>query len=458
MKKRQIWTRILILVIWVLIWEITARLIHNDILFAGPAETMRTFLQSVRAGDFWIAVCASWWRIGAGLIGGIAVGMLLAVCSYVSAAFEAFWRPFFQLLKAIPVASFAVLLLIWWGAERLSAGISFLVVLPFVYLNVLEGLRCADPKLPEMAAVFRMPLHNRIWYLYRPAVWPYLESAVKAGVGMAWKAGVAAEVIGIPRFSVGEGMYLAKISLDTAGVFGWTAVVIILSNVTEKLLLRMLGLIRVWQPRCRGIQGQSGAAKSEREQLSVKTAVRQPYCPEECLLAAEHIGKCYGNTVILDEYQMNFQKGQTYYFRTPSGSGKTTLFRILAGLEQPDRGCVRRSGKLAFLFQEDRLCEEYSAVKNVAIVTGKEQEAEEALKKLLPEEVLRQPVRELSGGMRRRVALVRTMEADADIIFLDEPFTGLDEENRKRAAEYIAATGTEKIILIASHDTTEVVG
>lgn len=458
MKKKQVWTRILILAIWLLIWQTAAGFIHNSILFAGPIETLQTFWQNLKEGAFWIAVGVSWWRIGAGLLCGVAVGLLLAVCSYRSAVFEAFWKPFFQLLKAIPMASFAVLLLIWWGSELLSAGISFLVVLPFVYLNVLEGLRRTDRKLMEMAAVFEMPRYNRIWYLYRPAVWPYLESAVKVGAGMAWKAGVAAEVIGIPRFSVGEGMYLAKISLDTAGVFGWTAVVIVLSNVTEKLLLRAMGLIEAWRPRCKGAL--KGATKvrfvGKKEIAKTRVSLPTERAEEDCLLSAEFVEKAYGDTVVLEAYQGDFQKGQTYYFRTPSGSGKTTLFRLLAGLEQPDAGVIRRKGRVAFLFQEDRLCEEYSAVKNVAMVTGSEQEAAEALKKLLPEEALLQPVKNLSGGMRRRVALVRAMEAYADIIFLDEPFTGLDEENRRRAAEYIATAGKGKMILIASHDTTEV--
>lgn len=104
------------------------------------------------------------------------------------------------------------------------------------------------------------------------------------------------------------------------------------------------------------------------------------------------------------------------------------------------------------LFQEDRLCEDYSAVKNVEMVTGDREGARRELEKLLPGKVLDRPCCELSGGMRRRAALVRAVAAEGDCLLLDEPFTGLDEENRKKAASYIAEAGKEKAILIASHD------
>jgi len=169
-------------------------------------------------------------------------------------------------------------------------------------------------------------------------------------------------------------------------------------------------------------------------------------------LGAAHVSKRYGEKIVIENFNREFAVDQTVYFSTPSGSGKTTLLRLLAGLERPDSGTVKRQGRVAFLFQEDRLCEEYSAVKNVALVTGREAAARRALMKVLPPDCLDQPVNTLSGGMRRRVAVVRTMEADAEICLLDEPFTGLDAESRRQTAAYIQASGTGKIILIASHD------
>ena len=142
-------------------------------------------------------------------------------------------------------------------------------------------------------------------------------------------------------------------------------------------------------------------------------------------------GKCYHDRWIFRHVEQEFHGGEPYFLDTPSGSGKTTFFRCLCGLERPEEGEVSGIDAFSVQFQEDRLCEEYSAVKNLEMVMGDAREARKALTWLLPEEALGQPCHELSGGMKRRVSLVRAMEAGAQCVLLDEPFTGLDEEARK---------------------------
>ena len=105
-----------------------------------------------------------------------------------------------------------------------------------------------------------------------------------------------------------------------------------------------------------------------------------------------------------------FLGGEPYVLDTPSGSGKTTFFRCLCGLERPEEGGVSGIDTFSVQFQEDRLCEDYSVVKNLEMVLGDAAQAREILVQLLPEEALEQPCRELSGGMKRRVSLVRAME------------------------------------------------
>ena len=149
--------------------------------------------------------------------------------------------------------------------------------------------------------------------------------------------------------------------------------------------------------------------------------------------------------------EQKFHGGEPYLLDTPSGSGKTTFFKCLCGLERPEEGEVSGIDAFSVQFQEDRLCEEYSAVKNLEMVMGDAKEAREVLACLLPEEALERPCRELSGGMKRRVSLVRAMEAGAQCVLLDEPFTGLDEENREKAYEYIRTHAGGRIIMIATH-------
>ena len=162
--------------------------------------------------------------------------------------------------------------------------------------------------------------------------------------------------------------------------------------------------------------------------------------------------KEYNGKRVIHGLSAEYEPGNVYCFEGPSGSGKTTLFRVLSGLEVVNEGSVDTgANQISYLFQEDRLCEEYSALKNVELVTGDAEHAKTQLLQLLEEAHINKPCRELSGGMRRRVALVRTMAVRAQMYLLDEPYNGLDEENRERVKEYIAKNSKGSVVLIASH-------
>ena len=143
-------------------------------------------------------------------------------------------------VKAVPVASFIILALVWLDSRSLSFFIAFLMVFPPVYLNVLEGICQTDRKMIEMAKVFRVPLWRQIRGLYLPQVLPYFRTAVSLALGLCWKAGIAAEVIGLPGGSLGEHLYNAKVYFMTPDLFAWTAVIVTVSVVFEKLFLRIV--------------------------------------------------------------------------------------------------------------------------------------------------------------------------------------------------------------------------
>ncbi len=219
MKKKygKYGKKILIVVCWIFMWQLAAALVGNRILLVGPLQTLQALGERALRGDFWLSVGHSLLRIGAGFASGLAIGLLLAAGSSRYKLLEEVLAPVMALLKAIPVASFVVLFLIWWRSAVLATAVSFCIVLPNIYVNTLEGIRHVDPRLLEMAQVLEIPAWNRFFYIYRPALKPYLDSAIHISAGMSWKSGVAAEVIGIPALSVGEQLYLSKIYLDTAG-------------------------------------------------------------------------------------------------------------------------------------------------------------------------------------------------------------------------------------------------
>jgi NitT/TauT family transport system ATP-binding protein len=215
-------------------------------------------------------------------------------------------------------------------------------------------------------------------------------------------------------------------------------VIILLSCICEKLVLKIADIF-FDDDFGKNVHFDKGVQPGKNKTEALQALTVRDLCKGFC-------GK-----PVLENVNAKYRAGETYYLTSPSGSGKTTFFRILSGLERADKGNITENIRYSYMFQEDRLCENYSAVKNVAMVTGSEKRAEEALEKLLSKDCLAKPVKELSGGMKRRVALVRAMEAESDCVLLDEPFTGMDAATRQAAEEYIADRQCGRILIIATH-------
>ena len=234
----------MIIVFWLLVWQTAATGISNDILLVGPRDVAGSLFSLVPAPDFWMAVGASFARICAGFLMAFGLGLALGCLAFLVPLVRELLEPVMVLMKSVPVASFVVLALIWTGAENLSVLISFLMVLPILYTHTVAGLESTDPRLLEMAQVFSATPWRRLWSIYLPSLFPHIVSSCRVALGMSWKSGVAAEVIGIPSHSIGEHLYMAKIYLDTSGLFAWTLVIILVSALFEKLFLGILALVR----------------------------------------------------------------------------------------------------------------------------------------------------------------------------------------------------------------------
>ena len=425
-----------VLLFWLMVWQLLAMLVHQDLLVATPIAVGKRLLSDAGEADFWRTAVTSLLRILAGFLTGLVTGGLLAVLCMRSRAAESLLCPFVNFIKSVPVACFTVVLLIWWGVGFLSVAVSLLMVFPASFFSTLEGMRALDPGAREMARVFRLTLMTRVFYLYRPALKPFFMGNLRTAVGLAWKSGVAAEVIGMPAFSIGERIYLSKVYFDTAGIFAWTAVVVLLSRAFEWGVMALSERFFSMDIPCR-------------EPLPVKSAPRD--------IRIQGMNKSFGGKQVLHNFSMEIPAGSVKWISWPSGGGKTTLLRILMGLERADedRRTVISGGdpskECCVLFQEDRLCNDFSAVKNVELVTGDKQRAREVLLELLEEELLEKPCSELSGGERRRVALARALAARGSYLLLDEPFIGLDSEAADLARSVILRRKGSRTLLIASH-------
>jgi len=243
-KKTTVQNRIRLWAVaaWLTVWQGTSMALralypHGELLLASPIDAAVRLLEMAVTADFWLVVGASAARI----FGGFLLACMLAG---LAAALAAQWRwaadllyPAVAAIKAVPVVSFIILALVWLDSEELSLFISALMVFPPVYLNVLAGITSTDEKLLEMARVFRVPFRRQLRGIYLPQVLPYFRSAVSLALGLCWKAGAAAEVIGLPAGTIGEKLYNAKVYFQTPDLFAWTAVIVAVSLVFEKLFL-----------------------------------------------------------------------------------------------------------------------------------------------------------------------------------------------------------------------------
>lgn len=226
--------------VWLLVWQVAGMALGQELLLPSPLAALRRLGELALTEPFWRAVGWSAVRILGGFLLACLAGTALAALASRRRCVRELLAPLAAAVKATPVASFIILALVWMNSRQLPLFIAFLMVFPTIYLNMLEGIAQTDGKLLEMAQVFRVPLSRRLGGIYLPQVLPYFRSAASVALGLCWKAGVAAEVIGLPAGSIGERLYTAKVYFQTADLFAWTAVVVAVSAGFERLFLALL--------------------------------------------------------------------------------------------------------------------------------------------------------------------------------------------------------------------------
>ena len=240
---RAVARRIGAAVFWLAVWQAAAVAVHRDFLLASPMQVARTLVTLLPTADFWGTVGWSLGRIALGFTGAAVLGAVLAISAAAWPVARALWEPAIAAIRSAPVVSFIILLLLWTDSSHLPVFTSLLMVLPVMYANVIQGIAQRDPQMLEAAQVFRVPFRRRLVAIDIPAALPFIAAACRVGVGLAWKSGVAAEVIGVATGSIGERLYEAKVFLSSTDLFAWTIVIVVLSVACERLLLRALSSV-----------------------------------------------------------------------------------------------------------------------------------------------------------------------------------------------------------------------
>jgi len=238
---KAIFKNLIVLIFWLAVWHLLAVAIANPLLLPTPLSVVAHTGELMLTAVFWRTVALSLGRILLGVVCATVLGCILAVLTSSSRAAHSLFSPLITVIKSTPVASFIILLILWVGRDILPSIIVVLMALPVVWSNLSAGIATTDRQLLQMAKVFRFTLWKKLRRVYIPSVMPHFLSACRSCLGLAWKAGVAAEVLTVPAVSIGKMLYESKLYWETLDLFAWTLVVIICSLIIEKVLMAAIG-------------------------------------------------------------------------------------------------------------------------------------------------------------------------------------------------------------------------
>ncbi len=235
---------LLVAALWMALWQLLASLINQALLFPGPIAVLKRLTELCATAAFYQTVPASLLRVFVGMLCGTFCGLLGGFLTALFRPLRAFFAPMLAVLKATPVASFILLLVLWVSRDLTPALISGMMVLPVVWENTESGILHTDKHLIELAKAYGMSRLTKLRRLYLPSLAPFLFASLRASLGLSWKAGIAAEVLLLPLISVGKQIYESKQLLETTDLFAWTAVVILFSILIEKTTVTLLARLQ----------------------------------------------------------------------------------------------------------------------------------------------------------------------------------------------------------------------
>ena len=228
-------TALVAVLLWLLVWHVAAKDMGKPLLLPTPMAVWKRLLELAVTGNFWRATLHSLLRVLGGIATGVSAAVIVAALTAAFRPLEILLSPLITVIKSTPVASFIILAMLWIGDNTLPVFISFLMVFPVVWANLHTALRAIPQPYHDLAHIYRLPLGRRIRRIYAPHALPYFLSACRSSLGLAWKAGIAAEVLALPALSIGKHLNDSKLYLETTDLFAWTVVVIILSLILDLL-------------------------------------------------------------------------------------------------------------------------------------------------------------------------------------------------------------------------------
>lgn len=225
--------KIAILIFWILIWELCSLFINQTLFLPSPFVVFKVLMSLIGDAYFWKSVFYSMARVILGLFLSIVIGIIIGIAAGLNKFIEELLNPLIICIKATPIMSIIILALVWFKSDYVSVFTTILTCFPIIYTNVLQGIKSVDIKLIQMANIYNVKKKYIIKDIYLPSIKHYIVSGILMCLGLGFKVSVSSEVLSTPKYSIGLNLLNSKSMLETAELFAWTIVVILLSFIFE---------------------------------------------------------------------------------------------------------------------------------------------------------------------------------------------------------------------------------
>ncbi len=231
--------KIFILLFWLVIWEIFALIVNKEIYLPSPISTFKTLILLLIDKSTYIIILFSTYRTILGLLLSCIFGIILGFACGLNEFLYDLINPIVIVIRSTPIISIIILAIIWLKSSNVPVFATFLMCFPVIFTNVSTGIKNTDKKVLEMCKVYNISKFNIIKSVYFHSVLPYIYSAIISSIGIAWKASSAAEVLSVPKYSIGKYLFYAKTSLEPTSLFSWTIIIVTLSYIFEVIFKRV---------------------------------------------------------------------------------------------------------------------------------------------------------------------------------------------------------------------------
>jgi len=440
--KKKTFPVLLSVAFLLIIWQIIATNIAYPDLFPSLPDLLSGTFNLFFTEGFYSAIFVTILR---GII-GFFIAFIFAFIFSTIAAFSVFWKTFFHpilvVLRSVPVVSLVLIALLWFSPPNLPVFIALITMFPILYQNILNGLENTDLSLVEMAQVFGKNKLQCFIEIYIPSAKSLIFSGISTAMGFGWRAIIIGEVLAQPLHGIGSSMKKAQTFIDISELIAWTVIAILISYLFD-FIIKLISKI-----------------KPEKHFKILKTHPSQSFNIKS--ISIHNLSKNFENNSIFQNLTLALNSNEVNCLKAPSGFGKSTLLKLIAGITKKDMGEINFNKKysFAYAFQDIRLLNWLSVEENIAFIFKHKPNTESfkliayLLEKLELTEFAHKYPNELSGGQQQRVSLARALAAKSDVLLLDEPLTGLDNELKTKIITFLEEwlEAEKPLIIWATHE------